>query len=194
MSTHAAEWYQVQTVFDGDTIVLENGLTIRYLGINAPEIRHKKNKEEPFGNEARKENQNLVLHKKVRLEFDQEHQDQYGRTLAYVFLEDGRFVNRLMVEKGYAWVLYHKPNIMHADDLLKTQKAAIDQNKGIWPIWKKSEGLFFGNAQSMRFHDVKCKFSKNIRGKNKVIFHSMIDAFKNGYSPCKHCVNRYRDQ
>jgi micrococcal nuclease len=189
---NAAEWYRVVQVFDGDTIRLENNVTIRYLGVNTPEVRHKDRPEEPYGNEAREENRALVGGKKIRLEFDEERKDQYGRSLAYVYLEDGRMVNRILIERGLAWVLFQRPNIRHERAFLEDQNRAISGELGIWQIWKGQAGLFIGNEKSKRFHLKKCAYARNIAKKNRAIFNTSLDAFKKGYSPCKHCIDRTR--
>ena len=92
-----AQWHYVSWVTDGDSIVLENGQRVRYLGINAPEIAHDQRPGEPFGEEALHYNIYLVKHKQVRIETDIEPYDRYGRLLGYVFLKDGTFVNLKMV-------------------------------------------------------------------------------------------------
>lgn len=195
LSVNAAEaWHRVDYVFDGDTIKLDNGTTVRYLGVNAPEIKHKENPEEPFGNEAREENRTLVGKKKVRLEFDKEQKDQYGRLLAYVYLEDGRMVNRLLIEKGLAWALFYRPNIRYERAFSEAQTKAISENKGIWQVWKTMTGPFIGNEKSKRFHEKNCQYATKIGKKNRVVFNTGLDAFKKGYSPCKHCINRNKNR
>jgi micrococcal nuclease len=42
----------------------------------------------------------LVEGKRIRLEYDQQRHDQYGRTLAYVYLENGTFVNAEIIRQG----------------------------------------------------------------------------------------------
>ena len=93
----------VVEVLDGDTVTLEDGTRIRYLLIDAPEISNGEN--ECFGIEARDFNRDLVLNKEVELSYDEECLDAFGRLLAYVTI-DGRSVNQLMVERGYACALY----------------------------------------------------------------------------------------
>ena len=66
---------------------------------------------EPYGKEAAEANTKLVAGKKVRLEFDVQQRDQYGRFLTYVHLEDGTFVNAWLVEQGYAQVMTIPPNV-----------------------------------------------------------------------------------
>ncbi|MBW2321013.1 MAG: thermonuclease family protein, partial [Deltaproteobacteria bacterium] len=120
----AHEWFHVKWVNDGDTIVLADGRHVRYIGINSPEIDHENNKAELFGYEAKKYNKTLVLSKMVRLEFDKETHDRYGRTLAYVFLGNGVFVNNAMIEQGYAYCLSRRPNIKYDQVLLRSQRDA----------------------------------------------------------------------
>jgi len=100
----------VQRVIDGDTVVLANGDRIRYIGINTPELHHPQKGAEYYAKEALNFNKELVLGKPVRLEFDKERFDRYGRTLAYVYLEDGTFVNKELVKRGYARTMAIKPN------------------------------------------------------------------------------------
>ena len=84
----AGAWVTVKRVNDGDTVQLADGRFVRYIGVNAPEINHAHNTAEPFGFEARARNNELVGTQRIRLEFDIERFDDYGRTLAYVFLPD----------------------------------------------------------------------------------------------------------
>src|SRR5574337_1328007 len=73
------ELVRVKRVYDGDTVLLEDGRTVRYLGINAPEFQ------EPFYLKAKRSNESLVMGRNIRLELDQERTDGYGRVLAYVY-------------------------------------------------------------------------------------------------------------
>ena len=126
---HAQEWFQVSHVDDGDTIVLTDGRRIRYIGINTPEIGHMGRKSEPFARKAKAFNRYLVTGRRIRLVFDREKKDRYGRHLAYLFLEDGTFVNKKIVAAGYAHVLYRHPNDRYADVLLKAQRKAMESSK-----------------------------------------------------------------
>lgn len=190
----AGEWQRVKKVFDGDTIVLEDGTRVRYLGINTPEVAHKDARAEYFGDKARRENAGIVRRKKVRLEFDREKKDRFGRTLAYVFLEDGRFVNQLLVEKGCAYVFYHSSNTRYWDTLFQAQKRAIHAGAGIWPFIKSIRGTFMGNKASRRFHHPTCRFAKKLHPKNKVSFSSLVDAFRAGFAPCRSCVDLHAEK
>ncbi|MDD4202836.1 MAG: thermonuclease family protein, partial [Candidatus Omnitrophica bacterium] len=123
----------VKFVYDGDTVLLSNNQKVRYIGIDTPETEHSKKGAQFFSKEATTYNKNLVLNKKVRLEFDIEKRDKYGRLLAYVFVDD-IFVNAKLVEDGFAKVFEFQPNIKYRDLFQRLQKTAQDQKKGMWAV------------------------------------------------------------
>jgi len=130
-------YYTVTRVVDGDTFWIddgsEQGLKIRLIGVDAPEPRNNGKKMKGyFGTESSDYMKQLIEGKKVRLEYDVSHYDQYGRTLAYVYLKDGTFVNADLVKKGYATVMTIPPNVKYADTFLKLSKKARNQGKGLW--------------------------------------------------------------
>jgi len=183
------KWISVKWVSDGDTIVLSNGQHVRYIGINAPEIAHDNHKAEAFGYAAKKYNQSLVRLKKVRLEFDKEKHDRYGRLLAYIFLLDGTLINKKMIEKGYAYVLHLRPNVKYNGVLLKAQRDAMSAKQGMWRNWNEQEGKeYVGSKRSKRFHLKSCPYGKNIEKRNRVFFTRKWDAFWAGFAPCKRCM------
>ncbi len=110
--------------------MLTNGQRVRYIGINTPEIDYENQKAQPFGYEARSFNKKLVLSQKIRLEFDRERHDRFGRLLAYVFLPDGSFLNERLLENGLAFYLYRRPNLKYDNRLLKAQQDAMKAQKG----------------------------------------------------------------
>jgi micrococcal nuclease len=77
---------------------------------------------------------NLLKGKRVKLEFDVDSLDQYGRTLAYVYLENGTFVNSELIKNGYAMVMTVPPNVKFADKFVKLQQEARENNRGLWNI------------------------------------------------------------
>ncbi|MBT3311683.1 MAG: hypothetical protein HN737_13010 [Desulfobacterales bacterium] len=181
------QWFKVKLVNDGDTIVLSDGRRIRYIGINCPEIGYNNKKNEPFAYKAKNFNRKLVSGKYVRLEFDNEKLDQYGRYLAYVFMKNNLFVNAEMIKKGYAFCLYRYPNIRYNKLFLKYQHEAMDIKKGIWSILNNEKIRIIGNKKSKRFHLENCTFGKRTGKKNKVSFSSKTDAFRAGFAPGKKC-------
>jgi micrococcal nuclease len=183
------EWVRAKWVADGDTIVLENGDIIRYIGIDAPEIDHKTNVAEPYGFVSRKFNKKLVLSEKLRLESDQRPQDRFGRRLSYVFLDNGVFVNQVLIENGYAFYLYHKANVKYQDVLLKKQQEAMASKRGVWKNWREKAEQYIGNINSKRFHIPACPYGQKTVPRNLILFESAWDAFWHGYSPCRQCLN-----
>jgi micrococcal nuclease len=179
---------RVDYVIDGDTIILEDGRHVRYIGINCPEVAHRDRPGEPFGKAAERFNRQLVEGKAVRLEYDQKKTDRYGRTLAYVFPDRNLLVNRRLVEAGMAFCLYDRKTAKYADALLNAQRRAMAAGKGIWrnPALKKPRTLV-GNRASRRFHLPHCDPAKRIADRNRVMFNSRWEAFLEGYAPSKRC-------
>ncbi len=134
---------QVVRVIDGDTIqvycVFGDRVTVRYVGVDTPEIHHPMKGVERAGKEASEANRKLVDGKTVRLEFDVQEQDRYGRLLAYVYLEEGTFVNAWLVENGYAVVMTIPPNVKHQELFLKLQREARER-EGSATREKKQKG------------------------------------------------------
>lgn len=81
------DFYRVKTVYDGDTVVLEDGRKIRFLGINTPEVQHRDKQADAGGDEAKRWLTDQLKNTKVRLEVGTEKTDKYGRTLAHLFTE-----------------------------------------------------------------------------------------------------------
>ncbi len=120
----------VASVIDGDTVVLDSGEKVRYLMVDTPEITS--GKHDCYGEQARDYNAELVLGQEVRLTYDAECSDRYGRLLAYVEAPDGE-VNTLLVERGYACVLYLPPNGREREGEFETlELGARQSHTGLW--------------------------------------------------------------
>lgn len=115
----------VTLVVDGDTIEIEGGARVRYLGIDAPEPA------EDFGVESYEMNKTLVEGKIVTLEADVQDKDSYGRLLRYVYL-DGEMINAKLVEEGYAYSYSREPNVKYQVHFIKLEKKARDSKLGLW--------------------------------------------------------------
>lgn len=125
-------------MIDGDTIELCNGERVRYLGIDAPESHM------PYHAEALAYHQNLVLGKKVRLEYDVQKRDAFGRLMAYVWLED-RMMNREILLAGFAILYTLPPNVKYADVFFEDMKTAQSAFVGIWAELKDRVKISFVN-------------------------------------------------
>jgi len=118
----------VASVTDGDTLVCRGGTRIRLLLIDTPELDQGE-----FGHLARR--QLLVLAPpgtRLRLEFDVERADRYGRTLAYLYAPDGRFLNEEMARSGYAVALTYPPNVKHVERIAAAVAEARQRQTGLW--------------------------------------------------------------
>ncbi len=123
----------VEWVTDGDTFRTRMGEKVRLIGVNTPEYQPRLKKIDPYGKEASDFLKVLLPEgQAVTLETDVELKDKYGRTLAYVHLPDGRFVNLLLVQYGLARVKAHKPNIRYHSVFKSAEKAAKAERIGLW--------------------------------------------------------------
>jgi micrococcal nuclease len=124
----------VVRIVDGDTIGVRLGdrlETVRYIGVNTPEVHHPRKGEEPGGREALAVNRRLVERKTVRIELDVRSRDRYGRLLAYVWVGE-TMVNAELVRLGYAQVMTIPPNVRHQELFVKLQRDARQAGRGLW--------------------------------------------------------------
>jgi len=119
---------EVIEVIDGDTIVIEGGQRVRYIGIDTPETYPEA---EVFGVEAWQANRRLVEGKRVRLERDVSETDKYGRLLRYVYVND-LFVNAELVKEGLAEAVAYPPDIKYQDYLEQMELEARKAGRGLW--------------------------------------------------------------
>ena len=179
---------KVHWVDDGDTIVVAGGERVRYLGINTPEVAHKDEPGEPFGDEAKAFNKKLVQGRWINLELAEQQRDPYGRLLAYVFLADGTFVNGELVRQGYAHLLRKQPKLRYWERLLALQRQALKEKKGMWslPVVKPEE-FYIGNKRSWIFHRPHCQFGRKTAAGNRLRFRDRYEALYHGFSPGRRC-------
>jgi micrococcal nuclease len=135
----------VRRAVDGDTLQLSDGERVRLIGIDTPEVHES----EKLYRDSRRSGQDirtiqalgqrswdftkdLAEGKPVRLEFDIEKRDKYGRLLAYVYLEDGTFVNAEIVREGYASLMTYPPNVKYEALFLKLYREARENKRGLW--------------------------------------------------------------
>lgn len=122
---------KVVRVIDGDTIEIEGGEKIRYIGIDTPETVDPRKPVQCFGVEASKKNKEMVEGKTVRLEKDITDKDKYNRLLRYVWLGDV-FVNLELVKQGFAYSYSYPPDVKYQDQINKAQQEAREVSRGLW--------------------------------------------------------------
>lgn len=130
--TSDASLILVTRVIDGDTIEISDGQHVRYIGIDTPETVDPRTTVQCYGKEASDKNKELVDGKRVRLEKDISETDKYGRLLRYVYLEDGRFVNDILVKEGYAHSSSYPPDTKYQEQFRASQQDAMNNNRGLW--------------------------------------------------------------
>lgn len=115
----------VKRVLDGDTVILSTGERVRYLGIDTPE------RGKPWASEATAFNRSLVEGRGVRLESDAELRDQYGRLLAYVYVDE-EMVNVALLREGLARLLIYPPNTRYEAWFRALEAEARAAERGLW--------------------------------------------------------------
>lgn len=131
---------EVERVVDGDTIkvaldaAIDGGPAVenvRYIGIDTPETVKPESPVECFGPEASDFNHELVEGERVRLRFDRELRDRFGRLLAYVYVGD-LFINAELIRGGFARTLEIEPNTAEAANLADLEAEAGAAGRGLW--------------------------------------------------------------
>ncbi|MFA7209562.1 MAG: thermonuclease family protein [Parcubacteria group bacterium] len=125
------EVFKVASVVDGDTIKLENGQVVRYIGIDTPETVHPSKPVQCFGKEASTKNKEMVLGKEVRLVKDVSETDKYGRILRYVYVGDN-LINDYLVRNGYASSYSYPPDVKFQDQFKQAEAEARTNKRGLW--------------------------------------------------------------
>ncbi len=117
-------------VVDGDTVELGGGLgKSRLIGVDTPEVY---GGVECYGPEASAYAKRQLDGRRVRYTVGREARDRYGRLLVYLWLDDGRSFNALLVSRGYARPLTIQPNGDYADLFASLSRRARERGVGLW--------------------------------------------------------------
>lgn len=124
---------KVARVIDGDTIELEGGQKVRYIGIDTPETVDPRRDPQCFGQEASLQNKQLVEGQEIYLEKDVSETDRYGRLLRYIYLEaNGNSINEQLVREGYAVASSYPPDIKYQEKFRLAEQEARNDQRGLW--------------------------------------------------------------
>ncbi len=132
--TGSAKMVQVTRVVDGDTVEVDyrgSTVDIRLIGVDTPETVHPTEPVECFGPAASRFTTASLMGETVRLEFDVERRDHYGRLLAYVWVDD-KLLNSALVRRGFATVSTYPPNVRYVHRFTQVQNQARDAGRGLW--------------------------------------------------------------
>ncbi len=178
----------VAAVFDGDTVQLQSGQRVRYLGLDAPEVEHDGTAGDCFSEEAKRANRELVLHKKVSLHYDRETTDRHGRLLAYVTSGDGRSVNGELIRGGYAHVFRTADGFARLEDYVALQREAIESRRGMWGACSVRPARFYiVNRGTGIFHRPGCRYGRSTSAHHAIRLETRWAALLEGLSPCRRC-------
>ncbi|MHC8440738.1 MAG: thermonuclease family protein [Candidatus Eutrophobiaceae bacterium] len=158
-----AKEVQVSQVLDGDTVKLADGRSIRAIGIDTPEMNFRKGSPPEHGAERARNRVKQLLGDtmKLRLAFDVEQRDKYGRHLAHWFLPNGRSAQAILLGEGLGTPLIMPPNVQMLECYLHSSDNAIDQREGLWarPEYgvRNIEDL---RSQDLGFHRLRARVGK----------------------------------
>ena len=184
---HVEESAVCTQVVDGDTIYLDNGKKVRFVGVNTPER----------GVEGYITSKNFVqklcLNKEVGLDIDDKKQnDKYGRTLAVVIV-DGKNVNEMLLKEGLAEIMYMPPSEFYPYNWAGSGTHVADTHSSSSSSSSTSSsdssgtGSYVANGNSGKFHVASCSSVSKMSENNKIFFSSRDEAVSQGYEPCKIC-------
>ncbi|NMB92520.1 MAG: thermonuclease family protein [Parcubacteria group bacterium] len=169
-SKNTEDTYLVTRVIDGDTIEIEGGQKVRYIGIDTPETVDPRKPVQCFGVEASKKNKELVEGKRVRLEKDVSETDKYGRLLRYVYADD-IFVNDYLVRQGYAYASTFPPDVKYQDKFVEAQKEARENNRGLWSACSGLQQTTISLSPINSSSNSQCLIKGNINSEGEKIYH-----------------------
>ena len=184
---HVEESAVCTQVVDGDTIYLDNGKKVRFVGVNTPER----------GVEGYITSKNFVqklcLNKEVGLDIDDKKQnDKYGRTLAVVIV-DGKNVNEMLLKEGLAEIMYMPPSEFYPYNWAGSGTHVADTHSSSSSSSSTSSsdssgtGSYVANGNSGKFHVASCSSVSKMSENNKIFFSSRNEAINQGFEPCKLC-------
>jgi len=167
----------VSKVIDGDTIEIEGGMKVRYIGIDTPETSHPTKGVQCFGRQATERNRQLVEGKKVILEKDISETDKYGRLLRYIWIRStgsgqADLVNEILVKEGFAFSSSYPPDIKYQERFRQAEIQARGSNKGLWGqcgFARLTNGQVVGQANTIL--DGDCLIKGNISSSGEKIYH-----------------------
>lgn len=192
--------YRVRKVVDGDTVVLENGVHIRYLGVGAPETGHFVKDKAPMADESTRRNVELVEGKQVRLRLGREPLDMYGRILAQVIImNDGSpetEAGRVLVEEGLARPMGLGIGKEELQQLKILEDSARAAKRGIWSLEEQASKAspdgkpYCGSSTKPAsiYHLLMCPSAKRIKAENRHYYSSIDEAEAAGRNACSKCV------
>jgi endonuclease YncB( thermonuclease family) len=188
--------HRVRNVYDGDTLTLDNGNRIRFLGVDCPELKEK----HPFALEAKQYTKDLCEGKEVWLSFESnsKQKDNYGRLLAVIWVasanKDGYVcINEGLVYNGYATIYAVDKvslNDKYFQKLIMFQRHAREHSLGIWKNFRNYHVLVTRNGAAYHRYckdpSKRCQHLRNSKNPKKS---NAARAMDDGLHPCRSCIS-----
>ena len=189
----------VKEVLSGDSVRLEGGKVLKYIGVRSPALQSAIPLVRTYGENALAFNQALVLGKTVQIEWDSQIRDNLGNLVGYVYLEDGTFVNLEVLKAGHGKSKIVPPNAKYADAFQQAEFSAARDKKGLWqeepqnPYLKRNDIQFVGEKNTKIYYLPNSPELDHIAQGNLVEFRSRIEAKAAGYRACSTCKRNSED-
>ena len=124
---------EIESVIDGDSVRLSDGRNVRLIGINTPELDHQQGQHQPLAKLAQTQLEQLITNNtNIQLLPGQQPRDRHGRTLAHLFLDDGRHLASELLRQGLGFTISIAPNLALRDCLLAAEQQARTATRGVW--------------------------------------------------------------
>lgn len=130
--TVTGDLFRVKNVIDGDTLVLQNGDHVRFIGINTPELGHGKFKDQPLASQARLFVKGKIEGHDIQLLDEQPKRDKYDRRLAHVISSGGEDIQLALLQNGLAFAVAVSDDLAYLDKYLAAEQRAKAVQKGVW--------------------------------------------------------------
>ena len=124
-------WVQTRYIHDGDTVWLDDGIKVRIIGLNAPELAREGKLGEPLAVRARDALRRQVSGK-LGLEYDEQRKDRYGRVLAHIYSASRVNIAAVLISKGLAHAVTFSPNVKHRQCYQGAEQVAREAGVGVW--------------------------------------------------------------
>ena len=172
---------EIKRAVNGHTVKFEPDGKLTYAGIRAPYDT------EPYFEEARARNNELVKGKEIRVRFDGTPPEREDRIVAWAFVDD-RLVNEILVRDGLAYVRLTPDQQRFASQLLEAQAEARSDELGIWSIQPGAiESEYPADPKHGNLHRPRCEESQKINASRRIVLASRSEAFERGFAPCNRC-------
>ncbi|WP_198040026.1 thermonuclease family protein [Microbulbifer agarilyticus] len=128
----ADEVVGLKQVVDGDTLRLSDGRRVRLIGVNTPELAHRKRPAQPLAKEAKDFTERFLAGGDLELVYDRDRRDKHGRVLAHVYNHRGDSLESALLSAGLAFHIAVAPNLSLSECLASREQVARQKHRGVW--------------------------------------------------------------